>query len=250
MKIGIGALVSNMKEGIEFCKNNSIISHMEIGVDSLSDCDELRKYAQELIEMGLTIGIHLPLEVNTCEDIEMIRHKWVHFVKQIFKETSYLSPKYYNLHLGYGLKSSLNRDRIKYLRNTVEFLDDLYDEKQINLTIENTYTKNGEVCSIGTRVEDFEYIFEHTKNNNVKFCYDTGHDLINRSNYFKLWNKFKVVHLSDNDGSIDQHLGISNGQLSEYMIRKALSSNGEYIVLEMQLMYVKDSTETLKEMCF
>lgn len=247
MKLGICALVSNLQEGIDFCKKNSIINHIEIGVDNLSDCDELKRYAKVLEDMGISIGIHLPLEINTCENIDFIRHNWAHYVKKIFEKTSFLKIEYYNLHLGYALKSNLQRDRIRYLNNSIDFLNMITDHKDIKITIENTYTKYGEVCSIGTIVQDFEYIFDNITNENLKFCYDTGHALINKSNYFKLWDKFKVVHLSDNNGNEDEHLGISNGKLSEYLIRKALASNGDYLVLEMGLGYAKDTTENLKE---
>lgn len=247
MKIGICALTSNLEDALELCHSNTIINHIEIGIDNINNCEKLREYLDEIKNLGLSVGIHLPLELNTAEDINVIRDSWVDFVKTVHNKLDFIPIDYYNLHLGHVMTNRLNRNRREYLDNTVDFLDKLRDIDNFKITIENNYTKGGDFSNIGTNVEDFKYIFQNTKNRNLHFCYDTGHDLINNSDYFQIGDKFKVVHLSDNNGKIDQHLGIKDGNLSEYMIRKALSSNSEYLVLEMGLGYVKKSSNHLKE---
>lgn len=242
MKMGVSLLLFNLKEGLKLCGDNNLIQHIEIGVDNLSDCEEILKYKDKIKELNLSVGIHLPMELNTCEEVDFIRDKWVDFIDIMHEKLGDLNVQYYNMHLGYVRSSKLNRRNKKYLHNSVDFFDKLSlseNLKDVCITMENAYSDGGDLCWIGNNREDFSYIFDNTKNKNLYFCYDSGHDLINRSDYFSLKDKFKVLHLSDNDGHTDQHLGLNNGILSEIMVRQMMSSKAEYLVLEMDLKYIK-----------
>lgn len=244
MKMGVSLLLFNLKEGLKLCSDNKLIEHIEIGVDNISDCDEIAKYKDKIKELNLSVGIHLPMELNTCEEVDYIRDRWVDFINIVHEKLGDLNVQYYNMHLGYVRSGKLNRRNKKYLHNSIDFFDKLSlneNLKDTYITMENTYSDGGDLCWVGNNMEDFFYIFSNTKNKNLYFCYDSGHDLINRSNYFSLKDKFKVLHLSDNDGYMDQHLGLNNGILSEFMVRQMMSSKAEYLVLEMDLKYIKSS---------
>ena len=107
MRIGISALSFNLKEALEICENNKEINHIEIGIDNLSDVEKIRKYEKQIKKLNLTVGIHLPMELNSCEDIEFIRDKWVEYIITLDEKLSFFSISYYNMHLGYVM-----RDRI------------------------------------------------------------------------------------------------------------------------------------------
>lgn len=74
MKVGISALLFNMEEAIEICKSEKSIKHIEIGIDNLEECEKLLRYKKDFEELNLSIGIHLPMELNTCENIIYIRN--------------------------------------------------------------------------------------------------------------------------------------------------------------------------------
>ena len=82
MKIGISALIFNIEEALKICEENKEINHIEIGIDNLSDCDKLKIYKDKINDLNLSVGIHLPMELNPCEDIVYIRDSWVKFVKE------------------------------------------------------------------------------------------------------------------------------------------------------------------------
>ena len=249
MRFGISALVHEINKAIEICKINNFINHIEIGIDNLEECEELLRYKKDFEELNLSIGIHLPMELNTCENIIYIRNSWISFINEINKQLSTLNIEYFNMHLGYAMTSRLNNNRNKYLKNTVEFLNDNCLDSNIVICIENTYSKKGDFSNIGNNVIDFEYIFNNTMRKKLCFCYDTGHFLINKDDYIdKLSEKIKIVHLSDNDGTIDSHIGIGKGILCMNHIKKILEYNPEYLVLEIDYKDIKDTLINLKSL--
>jgi len=44
--------------------------------------------------------------------------------------------------------------------------------------------------------------------------------------------KIRLIHLSDNDGLNDQHIGIGEGLLKDEQIKRILEINPEYLILE------------------
>ena len=245
MRFGISTLIYNLEDALKICNKVKDINHIEIGIDNISQCRDLYLFKKRIEDMNLSIGIHLPMELNTCENIEFIRKKWVEFITIINNELSEFNIKYFNLHLGYVITSRLENNRNKYLDNSIKFLKEasLYIDQ--NISIENVYTKYGDYSNVGNLASDFEYIFSRLENN-ISFCYDTGHDLINKSNYLeKLQNKISVIHLSDNNGTEDTHVGIGRGVLSKETIRKVLSLNAEYLVLEIGHEYVEETIKII-----
>lgn len=238
MKIGISALLFNIEEALEICKEIKEIRHIEIGIDNINECIELNKYKKYIEELDISIGIHLPMELNTCENIQYIRNSWLNFVEEINLNLEAFNVKYFNLHLGYVMSNRLSKDRKKYLDISKNFFNEL--EIGIDITIENTYSKKGDFSNIGNLASDFEYIFN--ENEKLYFCYDTGHNLINSDNYIdKLKNRIKVIHLSDNDGIDDLHVGIGNGKLVDKDIKKVLNLDADYLILEIKSEHIKDS---------
>ena len=98
---------------------------------------------------------------------------------------------------------------------------------------------------MGSKVEDFNYIFQH--NENINFCYDTGHNLICKSNYNLLKDKIKIIHISDNNTKEDEHLGLMKGKLDHNELKYILSINPEFLVLEMNFDDIEESLHILKK---
>lgn len=246
IRVGISSLIFNINEALEICNKNKEINHIEIGIDNLCDCKELKKYENDIKKLDLSVGIHLPMELNPCEDIIFIKEKWIEYINILSKELEFLNVTYFNMHLGYVMTNRLSKNKEMYLNNIVDFFNKLLLEKNhLHITIENTYTKGGDFSNLGNDVEDFKYIFEHNKT--ISFCFDSGHNLICKSNYNLLKNKTRVIHLNDNYGIEDEHLGILKGNLSEEELKNILSLNPEFLVLEMNLIHIEESLDILKE---
>lgn len=245
MNLGISALLYNLNDAIDICNRFKEIKHIEIGIDNLYECKELYKYKSKIDEMEITIGIHLPMELNTCENVEYIRNSWIDFICKIDEELNDFDVKYYNMHLGYAITSRISKNRVKYLNNSINFLQNKKLPINRNISIENVYTKHGDYSNIGNQASDFEYIFNKVPNN-ISFCYDTGHNLIDRDNYIeKLNKKINIIHLSDNNGIEDSHIGIGRGILSKNEIIEILSIESDYIILEINYMYIEETITEL-----
>ncbi|SHH28323.1 sugar phosphate isomerase/epimerase family protein [Tepidibacter thalassicus] len=244
MKLGISAMAYDIKEKIEICKELKF-NHIEVGIDNLEDWNFLYEQIEKLKRNDISIGIHMPMELNTCETVKYINKCWVDFFLENYKRGKLLNVKYYNLHLGYGLKNRVKKQRKNYLDNTVHFLLMLIKKMtDIDIYIENTYSLDGDLVNLGNDAGDFEYIFKNVKSENLGFCYDTGHNLIDKSDYLnKLHSYIKLIHLSDNDGKSDLHMGLNeNGLLREEDIKYLLKlKNVKYIVLEMDKKFFQTS---------
>lgn len=246
MKIGISALLFNINEALEICERYKNINHIEIGIDNLEECKKLLNYEQRIKKLNLSIGIHLPMELNTCENIKYIRESWISFINKIQCDLNTLNIEYFNLHLGYVMTNRLRNNRNKYLDNTINFFDNKELNKDIVFSIENTYSNEGDFSNVGNNVHDFEYIFSKSERNNLYFCYDTGHFLINKDDYLnKLREKIKVVHLSDNNGINDIHIGIGKGILGEKHLESIMEINIDYLILEINYIDIEDTLKSL-----
>ena len=245
MKVGISALIFNLKEALDICENNKEINHIEIGIDNIKDCEELKRYEYKIKDLHLSVGIHLPMELNPCEHIEFIRNKWIDYIITLNEKLNFLEISYFNMHLGYVMTNRLSKNKEKYLNNIIDFFNKLLKIKNLPITIENTYTKGGDFSNVGSKVEDFHYIFQH--NENINFCYDTGHNLICKSNYNLLKDKIKIIHLSDNNTKEDEHLGLMKGKLDYNELKYILSINPEFLVLEMNFDDIEESLHILKK---
>ena len=245
-RIGISSLIFNLDKALKICEDNKSINHIEIGIDNIFDCDILKKYKEKIKNLNLSVGIHLPMELNPCEDIDFIKQKWIEYIILLNKKLNFLDISYYNMHLGYVITNRLKKNKEKYLNNIVDFFEEIsLKEKNLPITIENTYTKGGDFFNMGTEVEDFIYIFK--KHKNLNFCYDTGHDLICKSNYDLIKNKIKIVHLSDKNKREDEHLGILKGKLTTEDLKYILNINPEFLVLEMKFNDINESLQILKQ---
>ncbi|KKY02954.1 endonuclease [Paraclostridium benzoelyticum] len=244
MKLGISALVNEIDSAIYICKTNKNINHIEIGIDNLIECKKVLLYKDEFKRNNISVGIHLPMELNTCENIEYIRNSWVNFIYEINLELKELAIKYFNLHLGYVINSRFKKNKKKYLDNSIKFLQSI-NLKNKHVFIENTYTNGGDICNIGTTVNEFEYILNNI--DNIEFCYDTGHNLINSDCFLDaLGSKMNLMHLSDNNGKEDLHVGIGKGILNLEGLKDLMSMKVQYAVLEIKYEDIDESIKVLE----
>jgi len=246
MKLGVSALLFNLDEAIEICRKFDKINHIELGLDNLDECFKLYKYKDEFEKLNLSLGIHLPMEVNSCDNIKYIRNSWIDFIDTMNFKLKDFNIQYFNMHLGYVISDRLYKNREKYLDNSVLFFEKLLKLSNIIVAIENTYTNGGDFSNIGYIHDDFKYIFNKVKNKRLCFCYDTGHNLINKSDYISNLNdRLEIIHLSDNNGRDDSHLGIGRGILHENEIKSLFNLNAKYLILEINHNHIKETVDIL-----
>ena len=82
MRLGISALLFNLDKALELCREVDKINHIEVGIDNLDECIKLSKYKGEFDKLNLSLGIHLPMELNSCENIKYIRKSWIDFINK------------------------------------------------------------------------------------------------------------------------------------------------------------------------
>ena len=113
MRIGLSALLFNLDEALEICSNIDEINHIELGLDNLDECMILYKYKDKFDKLNLSLGIHLPMELNPCDNIKYIRNSWIDFINTMNDNLKEFNIKYFNMHLGYVITDRLykNRDR-------------------------------------------------------------------------------------------------------------------------------------------
>lgn len=245
MILGISALLFNLDEALNLCNKIPSIKHIELGIDNLNECKELYRYKEKIDKLNISLSIHLPMELNSCENISYINNYWVKFILNINKELNDFDIKYYNLHLGYAIGNRLKNNRNKYLDNSIKFIRNVLNN-DINISIENVYSNEGDFSNLGNKSYDFEYIFNRVNSNNLYFCYDTGHYLINKDDYInKLREKIGVIHLSDNNGVEDIHIGIGNGILPKEHIKEVISLDPKYLILEIDFNHIEDTINKL-----
>ena len=107
MRLGISALLFNLDKALELCREVDKINHIEVGIDNLDECIKLSKYKGEFDKLNLSLGIHLPMELNSCENIKYIRKSWIDFINKIEDGLKDLNIEYFNMHLGYVISERL-----------------------------------------------------------------------------------------------------------------------------------------------
>ncbi len=248
MRIGISAHASSLGRAMGKCIEYGC-NHIEVCVDNMSDWEDIKSHSELLKSCDISIGVHMPLEINPCERVVFIRKSWQDFLRKSIEVGMTLEVKYYNFHLGYGISNFVKKDRHLYLENGARFLKEVeYISNGSQIFIENMYDKGGYMENLGTCSGDFEYVFENTEK--IGFCFDLGHSLISQGEYIDLFGENIILtHISSNDGIDDIHIGIQSTSAHDESIRKILSlKNLEYVVLEMKEEYVARSYEKIKNL--
>lgn len=235
MKLGISILAKDLKIKLDLLtKIKNKIDYLEIGVDRLTDWKYIKRYSDEL--KNFEINIHLPLDIG---NFIYKKNYFEKIIKLNLKLGRNYNVVYYNMHLG----KKIYEDEMKNLDMIVEKLNNI-NNLAINefITIENIYQDN----MLGTTKVEFDYIIKNTKNKNIKFCYDIGHDFITKeyfcNNSYILKNT-KVIHLSNNNGEIDQHLGINlleNDIVHKEYLKNLIELSKDYYLLEVEDKYILD----------
>lgn len=251
MRLGISALAGGIEKAVRTCVEKGL-NHIEIGIDNIEDWEHVSNEVDSIVSAGISLGVHLPMELNPCERVNEIRACWERFVLSNVEIGRQFGVRYYNMHLGYALERIAFCKREVLLENACSFLSGICNKLDSEIvTIENSYSNGGDLVNLGTRTSDFGKVLDSIKSEKIGFCFDTGHNLICEDEYLQSFGSItRVVHLSGNDGARDLHLGISrdNGIGDELLAELLGLQRAEYYVLEMDASHYKSSISKINEL--
>ena len=192
----------------------------------------LSRYRQ-LWESGLKFTVHGPLSITKYIDRDRrIRSKSLNALKDSMFNSVGLSPLAYVFHPA-AIPKGFAKEEVKL--EHYEFLEQVNDySKSIGLKIfiENHITNLGQMF---TTPEEFLEFYDRT-GTDLMMTFDAGHANIDgKAKAFidKLCEKIGVVHVHDNNGTSDQHLGIGRGNINwNYIVGKLKDCGfiGPYII--------------------
>jgi len=85
-----------------------------------------------------------------------------------------------------------------------------------------------------------EYLIDNIKSENLRICYDAGHDHCNTNdsfNFEKYGNKIIATHIHDNDGERDSHFIPLHGDINWDKIMKNLKNSNKNLTLSAEVYY-------------
>ncbi len=214
--------------------------------------DIYRQNVLNLMKYNIEIVLHLPFgfrsDLGDEEQYEIV----VQRLKDAIDFSRQFNINKYTLHLGSFKIHS--KGRKYYLDKSVETVKILSDYCYPgNIMIENMPAEN----ELGYSPDEIKEIIERSNRSNVKFILDFGH--ANVSDYSineyidKLGMYLYHTHISNNDGTRDQHKPISEGNIDFKKVFKLLSEYNELYCLEIiyhtdndLLNYVKEFKEVIE----
>lgn len=171
---------------------------------------QLQTISKFVKENGVSLGLHLPIgKFNPAIADEETIETW----NKCLSVIRTLEVKYVLLHPGEN--SAIERG----IESIVQFIQKMLLElpKETKIVIENV--PNAEKA-IGTRVNQLIEIINKVNSDRIFIMFDTGHGFMNCESNDGFIQEFKMatdylygLHISDNHGDEDEHLGIGEGEI-------------------------------------
>lgn len=232
----------------EILIKNNVFQAIEIFYPYDKTDDELAIYRQNVLNLmkyNIEVVLHLPhgfrSDLLNEEQNEMVidrMKKAIDFAKEF-------DVKKLTLHLG---SFDYNKNDRKYSVNKcIENINILSEYcYPMSLMIENMPGYN----ELGYSPDEIKYIIENANNDNVRFILDFGHANVSDysiEEYIEKLEKYLMhLHISDNDGTRDQHKPIGTGNIDYYNVFKLLKNYNELYCLEIIYQTDKDLLDYVK----
>lgn len=203
------------------CKIWEIVDECKLRLNKLK--------VQTLKELGKSFPfeytVHSPFcDINIASINPQIRKIALKIIKRSMSFAGELEAKMYIFHPGFydpfnlKITEKLNLQSIKTLTKYAEDLS-------LPIALENLPK---ELRSL-TKVEDFEKFFDKIDENKLWIALDVGHAYtVKQLNTFleRFKDRIKHIHLHNNNGSDDLHLGLDEGNIDWKSVVKRLKENG------------------------
>jgi len=182
-------------------------------------------------QFGIKPIFHGNFKAPLASDVEQFREAAVDYVKKEIDISSALNAPII-LHGGCIVEpKTVVIAKRKALDNYVKSVLELANyakENEVDIYLENlsNYVNYRPFHYMFTHFEEYEYVFNLIKNDNVFFFLDIGHENICNGDPERVIRKFhkkiKGISFSNNDGIKDQHFGINRGTIDYHIISKAI----------------------------
>lgn len=166
--------------------------------------------------------------------------------EQIFELLQLFKPKSMVCHTGYDVKRHgfFQEQWDKISLNTWAWAADNLDREDALLVIENVYEYGPDAM---------RNLFEHLDTHTVGLCFDAGHQSAFSKTSLQEWLKgvgrfIKHLHLHDNDGSSDAHLGLGQGTIPFPILFQYIKENSLNPIMTLETHYESDLVPSLEYM--
>jgi sugar phosphate isomerase/epimerase len=203
------------------------------------------------VSKGLKYSVHAPFaDVNISSPSKPLLRAMLNRLEQSIMHAQALGSYLWVFHPGMKTGISSFYPSLDWLQNlkSIRTLSKASEEYGVQIAIENV----PEPCPcLMKSVKDFENFYAQM-NENIGIVLDVGHTNINgQTESFLRTFKGKIVHLhvSDNDGMSDQHLGIGRGTVNWHGLISLLKelSYDRTVVIE-SVEHVEESLQKLEEL--
>ncbi|HLF86742.1 MAG TPA: sugar phosphate isomerase/epimerase family protein [Nitrospiria bacterium] len=214
-------------------ENISLIMDNRLNLEILLDADSVDSISESLMEDLMArlsyvpvITIHAPfLDLSPGSTDSFIRRATMERLMLLDEKIRPLSPKKIVFHTGYD-KWSFNGNKEMWLKNSLafwgSFIERLGSRRGYDILIENIFE------------DEPDYMVKLLKgidSPSFGFCFDIGHCNVFSKVGIEDWiaalgDKLQEVHIHDNHGKSDEHLGIGEGTIGFDSFFKLLDKEG------------------------
>lgn len=193
-----------IREGI-----NPEIAFSHLDLDRFRQTD-FREIGDRLAGEGLTVTFHAPfLDLRPGAIDPAIRRVTVERLRRVFELLPLFRPRSIVCHPSFDERYYVSGEA-QWLANSVETWNDLVGSVQGTetvITLENVYEQGP---------HQLRPLFDAVDSPQVRFCFDTGHANTFGSAPYAEWmealgDRLGQIHIHDNDGTMDQHLPVGEG---------------------------------------
>jgi sugar phosphate isomerase/epimerase len=201
---------------------------------------------------GIKYTVHAPFaDINIASPSKPILNASLKRLKESMAYANALDAKLWVFHPGNktGISMFYPGDDWKQNIQTISVLHKTAEEHGLNIALENLPEKYGFLMK---QPEDFQKFYKETSLHNIGIVLDVGHaNLEGQTEQFlrKLPDKIVHIHVSDNTGEHDQHLGIGYGKIDWQQFAENLREiDYDKTVLIEAVEHVNESLQKLRQL--
>lgn len=228
-----------------------IVEVIDEGLHELSK-KRVAKLKELAKSKGICYTVHAPFaDINIASPSKPMLNASIKRLEQSMAYASDLNAQLWVFHPGAktGISSFYPNQDWKQNTQTIQKIHETAEKHGLNTAIENLPEKYGFIMR---KPQDFQKFYKETGLNDVGITLDIGHaNLENQTINFlrKLPDKIVHMHISDNMGENDQHLGIGYGKIDWQQFAETLHeiAYDKTIVIE-AIEHVKESIQKLRQL--
>lgn len=231
------------------------VTHIEIVDDGLHTLNKQRVSALKKIAQsyGLRYSVHAPFaDINVASPSSAILSAVLKRLGKSIAYSSALEAYVWVFHPGIKTGISSFYPGADWLQNlkTVRKLVKIANEYEVKIAIENVPEPYPFLMK---NVDDFTRFYDEI-NEDVDMVLDVGHSNLNKqTEQFLETFKDRIIHLhlSDNDGTGDQHLGIGKGMVNWKKVADLMKRTSyEGVAIVESIEYIEESLKKLEELLY